>query len=127
MSQLNTQTSLELILRVSRELATTLELEEALSKVIQLSMENVGAERGSLIAVNNNREPIVAAIFADGHLIPYTTEQVRTILSYGLAGQVIKSQEPVWIIDTSKDERWLRRPDDAANKTGAKSDRKSVV
>ncbi|MDX9849883.1 MAG: ATP-binding protein [Anaerolineaceae bacterium] len=121
MSQLNTQTSLELILRVSRELATTLELEEALSKVIQLSMENVGAERGSLIAVNNNREPIVAAIFADGHLIPYTTEQVRTILSYGLAGQVIKSQEPVWIIDTSKDERWLRRPDDAANKTGAKS------
>ncbi len=121
MSQPNTQTSLELILRVSRELATTLELEEALSIVIQLSMENVGAERGSLIAVNNNREPIAAAIFADGHLVPYTTDQVRTILSYGLAGQVMKSQEPVWIIDTSKDERWLRRPDDAANKTGAKS------
>ncbi len=121
MSLANTQTSLELILRISRELATTLELEEALSKVIQLSMENVGAERGSLIAVNNNLEPIVAAIFADGHLISYTIDQVRTILSYGLAGQVIKSQEPVWIVDTSKDERWLRRPDDAANKTGAKS------
>lgn len=121
MSLANTQTSLELILRISRELATTLELEEALSKVIQLSMENVGAERGSLIAVNNNLEPIVAAIFADGHLVSYTIDQVRTILSYGLAGQVIKSQEPVWIVDTSKDERWLRRPDDAANKTGAKS------
>ncbi len=121
MSLTNTQTSLELILRISRELATTLELEEALSKVIQLSMENVGAERGSLIAVNNNLEPIVAAIFADGHLVPYTIDQVRTILSYGLAGQVIKSQEPVWIVDTSQDERWLRRPDDAANKTGAKS------
>jgi PAS domain S-box-containing protein len=121
MSLDNTLTSLELILRISRELATTLELEQALSIVIQLSMENVGAERGSLIAVNNNREPIAAAIFADGHLVPYTTDQVRTILSYGLAGQVMKSQEPVWIIDTSKDERWLRRPDDAANKTGAKS------
>jgi len=121
MSLANTQTSLDLILRISRELATTLELEEALSKVIQLSMENVGAERGSLIAVNNNLEPIVAAIFADGRLVPYTIDQIRTILSYGLAGQVIKSQEPVWIVDTSKDERWLRRPDDAANKTGAKS------
>lgn len=117
----HTQTSLELILRISRELATTLELEEALSKVILLSMENVGAERASLIAVNKNMEPIVAAIFADGHLVPYTTEQVRTILSLGLAGQVIKSQEPVWIVDTSKDERWFRRPDDAVNKTGAKS------
>lgn len=121
MSLANTQTSLDLILRISRELATTLELEEALSKVIQLSMENVGAERGSLIAVNNNLEPIVAAIFADGRLVPYTLDQIRTILSFGLAGQVIKSQEPVWIVDTSKDERWLRRPDDAANKTGAKS------
>ena len=49
MSLANTQTSLDLILRISRELATTLELEEALSKVIQLSMENVGAERGSLL------------------------------------------------------------------------------
>lgn len=117
----NNQTSLELILRISRELATTIELEQALAKVIQLSMENVGAERGSLIAVNNNVEPIVAAIFADGRLVPYTLDQVRTILSYGLAGQVIKNQEPVWIKDTSKDERWLRRPDDAANKTGAKS------
>jgi len=121
MSHANTQTPLELILKISRELATTLELEEALSKVILLSMENVGAERGSLIAVNRNLEPIVAAIFADGHLVPYTNEQVRTILSYGLAGQVIKTQKPVWIVDTSKDERWLRRPDDAANKTGAKS------
>lgn len=117
----NNQTSLELILRISRELATTIELEEALSKVIQLSMENVGAERGSLIAVNNNIEPIVAAIFADGRLVPYTLDQVRTILTYGLAGQVVKSQQPVWIEDTSKDDRWLRRPDDAANKTGAKS------
>lgn len=121
MSLANTQTSLELILRISRELATTLELKEALSKVIQLSMENVGAERGSLIAVNNALEPVVAAIFADGRLVPYTIDQIRTILSYGLAGQVIKSQEPVWIVDTSQDKRWLRRPDDAANKTGAKS------
>ena len=121
MSLVSNQTSLELILKISRELATTIELEEALSKVIQLSMENVNAERGSLIAVNNNMEPIVAAIFADGRLVPYTLEQARPILNHGLAGMVIKSQQPVWIEDTSKDDRWLRRPDDAANKTGAKS------
>lgn len=121
MSDHSPLTSLDLILKISRELSTTLELEAALSKVIQLSMENVGAERGSLIAVNNTLEPITAAIFADGRLVPYTLDQVRTILTYGLAGQVIKSQKPVWIKDTSKDERWLQRPDDAANKTGAKS------
>ncbi len=117
----STLTSLDLILKISRELTTTLKLEEALSKVIQLSMENVGAERGSLIAVNENHEPIASAIFTDGHLVPHTGEQLHTIINFGLAGQVMKSQQPVWINDTSKDERWYRRPDDASDKSGAKS------
>ena len=95
MSLNSTHTSLDLILKISRELTTTLKLEDALSRVIQLSMENVGAERGSLIAVNDIREPIAGAIFADGHLIPHTDEQLNTIINFGLAGQVMKSQQPV--------------------------------
>jgi PAS domain S-box-containing protein len=113
--------SLELLLTISRELATTLDLSEALTKVIMLSMKNVGAERGSLIAVNASFEPIAAAIIVEDRVVSHTADQLRTILDKGLAGRVIKTREPVWIKDTSKDDRWLRRPDDAQDKAGAKS------
>ncbi|PKN86828.1 MAG: hypothetical protein CVU46_06435 [Chloroflexi bacterium HGW-Chloroflexi-8] len=117
-----TKSSYELLLRISRELATTLELKEALTKVILLSISNVGAERGSLIAINQNQEPIEAVIITEtNRILPTTEEQVLAVLGKGLAGRVIKTQQPVWIQDTSKDERWLQRPDDAAEKSGAKS------
>lgn len=110
-----------LILKISRELATTLDLEKALSNVILLSMQNVGAERGSLIAINERKEPILAAIYTDGHMVPVTEEQVNTILDSGLAGLVVKNHQSIWIKDTSVDQRWLHRPDDDLSKTGAKS------
>ncbi|PKO12049.1 MAG: hypothetical protein CVU39_26265 [Chloroflexi bacterium HGW-Chloroflexi-10] len=116
-----TKSSLGLLLTISRELATTLDLKEALFKVIQLSMQNVGAERGSLIAVNEKMEPIEAAIITDGRPIKHTIGQLRTLLEHGLAGNVINNQTSVWIRDTSKDDRWLRRPDDDKDQTGAKS------
>ncbi len=116
-----TKSSLELLLTISRELATTLELKEALAKVISLSTQNVGAERGSLIAINENQRPIEAAIFTDQKFINHSLSQLQTILEHGLAGKVMKDQEPVWIQDTSKDPRWLRRPDDAQDQTGSKS------
>ncbi len=116
-----TNSSLELLLTISRELATTLDLQEALTKVILLSMKNVGAERGSLIAFNSAHEPIAAAIVIEDRVVPQTLDQLRAILDKGLAGRVIQSRQPVWIEDTSKDDRWLRRPDDAKDKAGAKS------
>ena len=117
-----TKSSLELLLRISRELATTLELKEALTKVILLSMQNVGAERGSLIAINQSQDPIEAVIITESdRIVPTTRDQVLAVLDKGLAGRVMKTQMPVWIQDTSKDERWLRRPDDAVEKSGAKS------
>lgn len=116
-----TKSSFELLLKISRELATTLELRESLEKVIFLSTENVGAERGSLIAITESKHPIEAAIFTDKKFIAHTVPQLRAILDHGLAGWVVENQEPVWIEDTSKDPRWLRRPDDSKEQTGSKS------
>lgn len=122
MNQDSTRSSLELLLTISRELATTLELREALTRVILLSIQNVGAERGSLIAINAAQDPIESIIITEGNrIILADKEQATTILEKGLAGRVMKTQQPVWITDTSQDERWLQRPDDAVNKSGAKS------
>ena len=51
----------------------------------------------------------------------HTTQQLRETVERGLAGWVVQHRKPALVPDTSKDERWLRRADDAAEKSGAKS------
>jgi len=51
----------------------------------------------------------------------HTTQQMRDTMERGLAGWVVYNRKGVYVPDTSKDERWLIRPDDAMDKTGVKS------
>jgi PAS domain S-box-containing protein len=51
----------------------------------------------------------------------HTTQQMRDTMERGLAGWVIRNRKGVYVRDTSKDDRWLMRPDDAADRSGAKS------
>lgn len=120
-SQDRTRSSLELLLDISRELATTLDMHMVLARVLNLSVVNVGAERGSLIVLDANQQPVDAAIIVDGRLLPHTVEQLKDTLSHGLAGWVMRNRTAVLLPDTSQDERWMRREDDAKERTGAKS------
>jgi len=56
-----------------------------------------------------------------GHQHDQAALQLRSTYERGLAGWVARQREAVLIQDTSQDDRWLRRPDDAADKTGPKS------
>ncbi|HJS19395.1 MAG TPA: GAF domain-containing protein, partial [Anaerolineales bacterium] len=51
----------------------------------------------------------------------HTTQQLRETTERGLAGWVIRNRKGVLVPDTSKDERWLMRPDDALDRSGVKS------
>lgn len=104
-----TRSSLELLLNISRELATTLDLEKVLDRVLALSIQNVGAERGSLIVLNENLQPTSAAIYSDQQTRPYTADTLKDIIEEGLAGWVVKKRKSVLINDTSTDKRWLQR------------------
>ena len=104
--------SLELLLSISRELATTLDLPTVLDRVLSLSINNVGAATGSLVVLDEEQKPVTAAIFFGGSTKPYTVEQVKDIIDHGLAGWVLENKQAVLVPDTSKDERWLRRLDD---------------
>ena len=121
MSRDQTQASLELLLNISQELATTLDLHTVLARILFLSSRNVGSERGSLIALNASGEPVEGAIVYNENILPHSIDDIKGVLSQGLAGWVVANQKPAWLVDTSKDSRWLRRPDDAANRSGAKS------
>ena len=117
----STKASLELLYSVSRELANSIDLHQVLNQVLFLSIDNIGAERGSLIVLDDHQKPVDAAIVYKKQLIPHTTQQLQATLDQGLAGWVVRHREATLIPDTSVDERWLRRPDDRVDQTGAKS------
>jgi PAS domain S-box-containing protein len=116
-----TRSSFELLVGISRELATSLDLHTVLTRILFLSVGNVNAERGSLIILDENLSPVDAAIVYNNQLIPHKVHQLQPTLDRGLAGWVLNNRQAVLVPDTSKDKRWLRRPDDTVERTGPKS------
>jgi PAS domain S-box-containing protein len=117
----STRASLELLYEVSREIAAALDLRTVLQRVLFLSMKNVSAISGSMIVLDAAGQPVESAIITGEQVHGDTTRQLRVTFERGLAGWVIRQREAVLVPDTSKDERWVRRPDDAADRTGPKS------
>jgi len=111
--------SLELLYRISREIATTLDLSTVIERVLSLSLKTIGAISGSIIVLDENGHPLESAMIVNDQVLTHTNEQLKVTLEEGLAGWVVKNKDAVNIPDTSQDERWLRRPDDEV--TGAKS------
>ena len=114
-------TSLELLYNISRELASALDLHTVLEQVLHLSSQFVGANSGSIIVLNDEHEPVDSTMIYGGQVYTQTTEQLRDTIEKGLAGWVLRNREPALVVDTSEDERWTKRPDDAPDQTGAKS------
>src|SRR5512138_2940905 len=112
---------LELLIGVSRDVATALDLRTVLQRLLFASIENVGAERGSIVVLDDAGKPIDATIVYGKRPLEHTTQQLRETVERGLAGWVVRHRKGVLIPDTSRDERWLRREDDAVEKTGAKA------
>lgn len=117
----STQASLDLLYNVSREIAAALDLHTVLQRVLFLAMKNVGAITGSVIVLDDSGQPVDSAIITGSQYHGHTTQQLRVTFERGLAGWVIRNNQAVLVPDTSKDERWLRRPDDEADRTGPKS------
>ncbi|HUF37468.1 MAG TPA: GAF domain-containing protein, partial [Anaerolineales bacterium] len=113
--------TLELLYHVSRELASDLELETVLQRVLQLSLETIGGNSGSIIVLDAGGKPVESAIVHTGQMYDHATGQLSSTLKKGLAGWVAEHRQVVVIPDTSKDERWHRRPDDEPDRTGPKS------
>ena len=116
-----TRSSLELLFNISRQLASTLDLRKVLENVLSLCISNVDAERGSLIVLEEDQKPIMAAIYFDGSPKPCTVRQMKDILAGGLAGWVLKNREPALVSDTRTDERWMKKPGKGYKSGDAKS------
>ncbi len=121
MTDEKTRSPLELLYNVSRELASALELRTVLQRILFQSLKYVGGERASIVVLDDKGKAINSAFVYGRRVHDHTTQQLRDTVERGLAGWVIRNREPAWVPDTSRDERWLRRPDDATDKSGAKA------
>ena len=121
MPESRTRPLLELLVRVSREVATALDLRTVLQRLLFAALQYVGGERGSIVVMDDSGKPVDATIVYGRQFHDHTTQQLRETVEKGLAGWVVQNRQSALVPDTSKDVRWLRRADDAADKSGAKS------
>ena len=112
---------IELLYHVSREVATALDLRTVLQRVLYAAINNVGGERGSIVVMDDLGKPLTSILVHGKRVQGNTTQQLRLTMERGLAGWVTKNRKPALVPDTSLDKRWLRRPDDALQESGAKS------
>jgi PAS domain S-box-containing protein len=103
------QTSFEILLKISQELAASLDLHTVLKRVLILSTANIGAERASLVVLDKFGNAVDAVILLKGALVDTTIEQMQEVITSGLAGWVIRNKQPALLSDTAQDERWLSR------------------
>lgn len=121
MTEDHNRSLLELLVKVSREVATALDLRTVLQRVLYACIQYVGGERGSIVVMDDQGKPVDATIVYGTKFHDHTTQQLRDTVERGLAGWVVQHRKPVLVPDTSKDERWLRRADDADENSGPKS------
>jgi NtrC-family two-component system sensor histidine kinase KinB len=115
------RSTVELLYQVSREIATQLDLKVVLTRLLFATLKNVGSERATIIVLDDNEKPVDSAIVYGTEVKESTPLQLRDTVERGLAGWVVRNRQGALLQDTSKDDRWLRRPDDAADQSGAKS------
>ncbi len=116
-----TKALLELLYHVSRDVATALDLRTVLQRVLYEAIQNVGGERCSIVVLDDAGKAVDATIVYRSQVHEHTTQQLRETTERGLAGWVIRNRKGVYVPDTTKDERWLMRPDDAMDQSGVKS------
>jgi len=121
MPKQETNSPLELLYNISRELASAFELHIVLQRILFESLKYVGGERASIVVLDDNGKAVDSAIVFGRKIQNHTTQTLRETVERGLAGWVIRNRQPAWIPNTSLDDRWLRRPDDAVDKSGAKA------
>ena len=106
------RTPLQLLFEISRQLTSTLDLRTVLSDVLLLSIENVGAERGSVFVLDDDLHIYDALLVLEGKVHFLAPESVRSVLQKGLAGWVVQNRQAAMIANTRTDQRWLSTAED---------------
>ncbi len=101
----NEQRKTELLLHLTRELGASIELDTLLTRFLDHLANAVGAVRASIILNNTDDTNTETIFYSSSRYAPTTL--LKDILQHGVAGQVLQQGEPLIIVDTREDPRWL--------------------
>jgi len=104
-----TRSSLELLYNISRELAAQLDLRRLLQHILQLTIEAVDANSGSILVLDERGAVIEGALAFGGKVHDHTAQQLADTYERGLAGWVVEHRQAALVRNTGDDPRWLRR------------------
>jgi PAS domain S-box-containing protein len=98
----------ETLLRISTELVVSLDLEQVLTRALQLVNEAIGADQAAIVLLDPQTQMLVyraslekdAPLPRGGRSLPFHTGE-------GLAGWVIQQRQSVILPDLEKDPRWV--------------------
>ncbi len=101
-----------LLYKVTREFASSLDLDRVLGRVLSFTVQVFGASVGSIFLLDS-RGRITKSILARQDLDPEVREQaITTVMEKGLGGWVYRHAKADVIADTRRDSRWISLPDD---------------
>ena len=102
----------ELLYEVTRQFASTLELNEVLGKVLAMTVGAVGASKGSVFLLDGQGQ-VIRSILAQPDMPPEVRiPTLSTVMSKGFAGWVFEHKQGDMIRDTDHDDRWHVFTDD---------------
>jgi D-sedoheptulose 7-phosphate isomerase len=104
-----TQSSRELLNKISNEFAGKNDLHDMLCRILEVTLESIGAESGTTIVMDEKGEVIDGALSYAGQMIQTKADQLTEIMEHGLAGWVVENRQAALINNTRDDPRWLRR------------------
>jgi len=99
--------SLELLFRISQELAAQLDLRQLLQRILQLTLETIDAPSGSILVLDERGQVTEGALAFGGKVHDHTADQLSDTFERGLAGWVVEHREAVLLPSTRDDKRWL--------------------
>jgi D-sedoheptulose 7-phosphate isomerase len=99
----------ELLSRISSEFATKLDLHNMLMRLLNLTVNYLGATSGSIVVLGEKGEVVDGASAYAGKVDAKPAEMFSEMVQNGLAGWVVENRKPAIVENTREDPRWLRR------------------
>lgn len=99
---------LEVVHEITMALTETLDLNEIISRALEMSSTNLGVARGSImLREQQSGELVCRAVLQEQGVVRSASQPISFKSGDGLAGWVLQHQVPTRIADVRLDERWI--------------------
>jgi D-sedoheptulose 7-phosphate isomerase len=103
------QLAVELLDSLGMEIGTQYDSDAVFSRLLELSLEKLGASSGSVMVLNEHGQADWALLAYAGRLDWRGSEDLADVLERGLARWVVENRQSALVSNTRTDARWLSR------------------